>query len=194
MTPLPFDDIIERVANEMEVLCAHTQDCGDRAGYKRALYCVGVSAELFDVFFNSEFGYRGEYFHSPERGLASNRLILREVAPRLVAHAQGHETIPGSEFATRSLLMASAKVWLAEEALALCERCEGEWRSSLSSPVQIHNGRWELDTHLHAQWGRQAHAFRKLRFIGAFVDDADDEYVAAHKKHRASDICARGWA
>ena len=97
-------------------------------------------------------------------------------------------------FAAKSLRGKSAKAWLAEEPLRRCERCEGEWNSSTPADLQIINGRWELGSHTHAQWGRQAPGLTKIRFFGAFLDDVGDEYVAAHKNSRAKELWARGWS
>ena len=55
----PFKDIADRVKHEMQILCCHLEDCNDKLGYKRTSYCVEVSPQLFDVFFNSQSGYRG---------------------------------------------------------------------------------------------------------------------------------------
>jgi hypothetical protein len=194
LTPRPFEDVVEHVAKEMNIACCHIRDCCDRAGYKRAIYCADVSEALFDTFFNSQYGYRGSYFDSPECGVVSNEVLFREVGPRLLKWTRTELPDLDCEFAARSLAGVSAKVWLAEESLTICQKCQGEWSSSTKAALQIVNGRWECDSHTHAQWGRQAHRLRKLRFIGAFLNDSDDEYVAPHKRARARDIWARGWA
>jgi hypothetical protein len=193
-TSAPFEDIAGRLERDMEIVCCHTPDCCDKPGYKRTIYGVEVAPQLFDVIFNSQSGYRGAYFQSPERGLSANGLVLSTVAPRLVAWTRDHCVDQDPTFAAKSLSAASAKLWLAEESLLLCDRCKGEWSPSMRADLEIINGRWERDSHTHAEWGRQAHWFRKVRFIGAFLNDAGDEYVAIHKKGRATDICARGWS
>lgn len=193
-TNLPFEDIATKLKRCMEIVCCHTTECTDKHGYKRTIYCVEISPQLFDMFFNSQSGYRGTYFQSPERGVISNNLLLRMVGPQLVAwtHANCKDQDPG--FAAESLLATSAKVWLAEDTLSLCERCKGEWKASLKADIEIINGRWEINPHIHAQWGRQAHWFKKIRFIGAFLNDAGEEYIAPHKKMRARDIWESGWS
>jgi hypothetical protein len=193
-TSVPFEDIVARLKRDMEIACCHTPDCSDKPGYKRTIYCVELPVELFDMFFNSQFGYRGAYFDSPQRGLSANAFLLTTVKPKLVdwigAHCEGQDP----EFAATSISSPSAKAWLAEESLSLCIQCEGEWNASVRADLQIINGRWEIDTHIEAEWGRQAHLFRKLRFIGAFLSDAGEEYVAPHKTGRAEAIWARGWS
>jgi len=122
---IPFEDIVGRLDHEMHLVCCHTPECHDKQGYKRTVYCAEVAHQLFDIFFNSQSGYRGAYFQSPERGLAANSLMLRTVVPRLIAWTRAHCAEQDPEFAAKSLLATSAKAWLAEETLCLCERCEG---------------------------------------------------------------------
>lgn len=193
-TDTPFEDIAGRLEREMEILCCHTPDCSDKQGYKRTIYCVEVATQLFDMFFNSHSGYRGAYYQSPECGLSANGLLLSTVVPRLVAWTRAHCADQDAEFAAKSLSAASAKAWLAEDTLSLCKRCKGEWDSSARADLEIINGRWECDSHINAEWGRQAPWFSKIRFIGAFFNGAGAEYVAHHKIGRATDICARGWS
>ena len=92
----------------MEIVCCHTRDCCDKPGYKRTIYCVEVAPQLFDVIFNSQSGYRGAYFQSPERGLSANGLVLSTVTPRLVAWTRDRCIHQGPAFAEKSLSAASA--------------------------------------------------------------------------------------
>jgi hypothetical protein len=93
-----------------------------------------------------------------------------------------------------SLSASSTKAWVAESTLELCAYCSGEWSNSQKSELEIANGRWELENHTYASWGRQAREFRKLRIFGGFVNNATEEYVAPHKVHRAIDIWKWGWS
>ena len=194
ITSIPLEEIVGCLRRELRIVCCHTKGCDDRPGYKRVLFCVEVSPTLFDLFFNSQFGYRGWYFESPERGSKANAFVLSTIAPSLLTWARKNCKEHDPAFAEQSMLAHSAKVWLTEEPLAVCEKCRGEWHGSLKADVEIENGRWELDSHAHAAWGRQAYSFRKLRFIGAFLNSTGDEYLAPHKHRRAFDICARGWS
>jgi hypothetical protein len=193
-TNVPFDDIAARLNREMEIRCCHTCDCDDEAGFKRVIYCVTITAELFDAFFNSRSGYRGAYFQSPEQGLRANEILLNIVRPRLLGWMRIHCPGQDPEFAAASISSLSAKAWLAEEPLARCAECKGEWNSSMRANLEIMNCRWECDLHAHAEWGRQAYLFSKVRFIGAFLNSDGEEYVAPHKLDRAKQISRCGWA
>jgi hypothetical protein len=166
-TGAPFEDIARRFERDMEIVCCHTRDCCDKPWYKRTIYCVEVAPQLFDVIFNSQSGYRGAYFQSPERGLSANGLVLSTVTPRLVAWTRDRCIHQDPAFAEKSLSAASAKLWLAEESLSLSDRCKGEWSASVRADVAIINGRWECNFHTHPEWGRQAPCFRKVRFSDA---------------------------
>ena len=194
LSVVPFSDIADRVRREMNVVCCHTRDCDDSPGFARVIYCAEIGHSLFDLFFNSASGYRGAYFESPENGLAANRQLFHAVMEKLLSWSSEHCKDEDSTLIRRSLSASSAKVWVAESTLELCASCSGEWSTSHKSELEIANGRWELENHTHAKWGRQAPRFRKLRIFGGFVNYSNDEYVAPHKVHRANDIWRRGWS
>ena len=147
----------------------------------------------FDITFNSEFGLRGAYFRSPDDGEEFDRNLIATLSPKLFDWSKSQQSNFDADVAVRSLEAPSAKVWLAEKTLHLCERCEGEWSSDLASDLTISNGRWELVSKTHANWGRMAHYFSKLRILGAFVNDTNEEYVAEHKRNRSQHILEHGW-
>ena len=81
---LPFSEVAARVTSEMDLLCCHIGPCRDRAGYQRALFCAEIPQTLFDIVFNSRAGYRGQYFRSPECGIAANQSLIGASAARLL--------------------------------------------------------------------------------------------------------------
>lgn len=194
LSAVSFSHIAERLEREMNIVCCHKQDCNDSPGFARIIYCAEIGHTLFDLFFNSASGYRGAYFESPENGLAANRQLLRTVTEKLLAWSIENCSGEDITFIRRSLSASSAKAWLAEITLELCAACSGEWSTSHKSDLEIVNGRWELDNHTHAVWGRQAPGFGKFRVFGGFVNDSSDEYVAPRKVDRARDIWQRGWS
>ena len=189
-----FQGIVDTIAHGMTILCSHTQESVASPTHQRQIYCAEIVPQAFDIFFNSQSGYRGAYFESPERGVAANSELLSAVRARLVSWTRRHCSDQDPEFALESLAAKSAKVWLAEDTLHLCSRCEGQWNNSTRADAEILNGRWELDSSVEAKWGRQAYLFTKIRFLGAFLDDSGDEFIPPHKLFRAQNICAKGWA
>ncbi len=147
-----FSEIVGAIVRRLAVLCSHTERSGKSPTHKRQVYCAEIGPEAFDLFFNSQAGYRGAFYASPERGLAANALLLSAVCPQLIGWTRANCADQNPEFALKSLGAASAKVWLAEEGGDLCAQCKGQWSTSLRADVQIHNGRWELDQSELATW------------------------------------------
>ena len=176
----------------MEIVCCHTRDCCDKPGYKRTIYCVEVAPQLFDVIFNSQSGYRGAYFQSPERGLSANGLVLSTVTPRLVAWTRDRCIHQGPAFAEKSLSAASANYGSRKSHFhsVIGARANGPLQCEQMSRSLMGDGS-AIFTHSRNGVARR-HGARKVRFIGGFLNDAHDEYVAPHKKSRATDIWARG--
>ena len=101
---------------------------------------------------------------------------------------------PSPNLISESLSSPSAKVWLAEVGLHLCDHCCGEWSRPHDETPEIFNGVWDLASGLEAAWGRKAPYFTKLKLIGAFLNDGRDEFVPSHKRFRADLLHRRGWA
>jgi hypothetical protein len=187
-----FERIAQDVAKSLRILCTHPDPCNEAKGYTRLVSCVTIDLDLFDLFFNSESGYRGRYFISPEEGLRANLHVIGLVAPRLAVHT-AHADLPLLQ-AEASLVASSAKCWLAEVGTGFCRACEGEWTAPQDSAAEILNRRWEHGAELKAWWGRKAPRFTKLRFLGGFVDKSGNEYVVTQKRDRAAQIFKFGWS
>jgi hypothetical protein len=187
-----FEDIANRVANSLRIVCTHPDFCSEATGYTRLVCCVSVEVELFDVFFNSASGYRGRYFISPDQGLRANSYLVRLVSPALLAHT-AHANLPFHQ-AEQSLSARSAKCWLAEVGKSFCSACDGEWSAPQDSTPEILNGRWEYGDHPNARYGRKAPRFTKLKFLGGFVDPSGNEYVTGRKRDRSAQIFEFGWS
>jgi len=157
-----------------------------------------VAPSVFDVFFNSQDGYRAAYFRSPGLGVDANVYFMRTVAPRLVDDSSSSNSALSQDFLHESLSTPSAKVWLAEHGKEIdqkCHGCKGEWSiAALPRNAEIRNGRWEVATEQKAKWGAGAPYLTKLRIMGAFLDNTYGEYVPFDKRFRARDIYRYGWS
>ena len=191
MSPPSFEEIAESIKRTMRVQCSHLDPCADKAGYQRTVYCVVVEKPLFDLFFNSKNGYRAWYFRSCEEGTRTNELFLKSLAPALIKSQSNDQA--GAQWIYRSLNAVSAKAWLAEIAMEICPKCEGEWRAPHDNQAEVLNDRWEHSTS-HAGWGSKAPFLEKIRIFGAFVNEADGEYIPPRKRNRAGDIHKHGWS
>jgi len=192
--PTTRDDIFERIAGEMKILCCHRVDCENNTQFSQVVFCIQIAPATFDLFFNSGAGYRGAYYLSPFDGLAANRTFIDLITPHLMAWSSLQYPAIDSDFATESLASPSAKAWLAEigKGVRGCKHCTGEW-SANSNGAEIRNDRWEhVDS--NAGWGRQAPYLSKLKTFGAFLDERHNVLIPHDKRHRAMDIHRFGWS
>jgi len=194
LSPTTVATIANRVAAEMTVECCHLQPCHDHTDFQRVTYCIRVPEDLFDVFFNSPHGYRGAYYRSPGEGIDANNAFIESLVPRLLESSEAGATREELAWISESLLSYSAKAWLAEKGLRLCQKCEGEWSASSDNLPEIINERWEHGESGMQRYGRKAPRFTKIRLFGAFLDDRCNEFVPARKRHRARDIHMWGWS
>jgi len=188
----PFVELAKSVARTMRPHCTHVDSCDEAAGFKRIVCCISIDRDLFDLFFNSQNGYRGSYFQSPQEGLLANSQLLDLLAPRLVSFETHQDMLP--RMIERSLRAPSAKCWLAEEGKGFCPACAGEWVAPQDDAPEILNGRWEKGTEINLRYGRKAPVQNQLRVIGAFVNETGDEYVVPRKRTRAQQIHDHGWS
>lgn len=188
-----FEVIAREICASMEVLCRHFESSVEVSGFQRYVCCIRVESDLFDLFFNSKNGYRAAYFRSPYEGLQVNENLITGLMDRILDHDWPEMSLD-RRYAAESLVSPSAKVWLAEPQVGLCDRCCGEWTEPLNDRADIINGRWELAMGSNAIRGRKAPRLQKVRIIGAFVNSSSDELVPARKRKRAMDIFQSGWA
>jgi len=64
----------------------------------------------------------------------------------------------------------------------------------LGDKRQILNGVWEQSDHVKAKWGCKAPYRRKLRVMGAFLDDDFNEWIPFDKRFRDREIHEFGWS
>jgi hypothetical protein len=189
-----FAVIPENIAREMSILCYHLQGCDDDSRYARPVFCVQVSGEVFDAFFNSPKGYRACYFESPFHGLECNRHLLERLLPRLSEWAIQNSPTYNAKFSQDALLAVSAKAWLAEVSQELCSHCEGEWSRPSDDQTEIFNGRWDASNLPDSKFGRKAPRGSKIRLFGAFLSSRGDEFIPARKRERHQQIHWQGWS
>lgn len=187
--PPSFEEITESIKQSMAILCRHEVQCGDDSRFFRAVYCIKIAEPLFDLFFNSAHGYRGWYYRSAHKGLEMNSVFIGALRPALLASGSISNE-PHSD-AGESLASGSAKAWLAERSMKLCDNCAGEWSPPQDDVPEVMNGRWEFR---RPGYGSKAPYLTKIRVIGAFLNEHGDEFVPARKRHRAEEIHNTGWS
>lgn len=189
-----FADVRDRVVHEARFLCCHVQHCEEDPAFARMAFCYSVSADAFDLFYNSPVGYRGSYFRSPYEGLAANEDLITAMLPKMTDAIPQEADTRERHFVWESLTSPTAKVWLAENGLEQCAGCEGEWGNPSDEIPEIINGRWDTAGCGSAFRGRKAPRLTKIRFFGAFVDNRYNEWLSGRKRHRAWQIHRWGWS
>ena len=193
-----FEEITAKIKEEMEVLCFHPDyfcdNKKDNYQYDRPVYCIEVGNKLFDWFFNSQNGYRAEYFRSPTNGLKANQHFIESLMPNLIA---SDKTTPifDKKFIEESLKLPSAKVWLVEYKGFKnrdgrdCELCK-EWKHPIDDHPEILNNKWES---LDDKKGCKAPELTKIRIVGAFLNKHYDVLIPERKRFRSEEIHDKGW-
>jgi len=194
LAPRSFEQIVERLSSEMQYLCCHLQTCDENSAFARVVYCIRISVDAFDLFYNSPNGYRGAYFRSPFEGLIANANLLQGLIPKVIALSEPQASAHEQAFVRESLTSTTAKVWLAEHGMGICAACEGEWGTPSDGAAEILNGRWDVEDSAFARRGRKAPRLTKVRVFGAFLDSRHNELVPNRKRHRANQIHQWGWS
>jgi hypothetical protein len=129
-----------------------------------------------DALFNGPFGYRAQYWASPEQGLAANAVLLAALAPKLLG---AFGTTSDSELSRidicASIGAASAKLWI-RESLALVDPIAdlsvSRWVESARKGVEL------------ARLGLMAPEIAKFEVKGALIDPFGHEVVPVGKIRR----------
>ena len=161
------------------------------------MYGISIGEDLFDWFFNSERGYRGTYYQSPQQGQKANEQFILAAMPKLLK-CRWRDGQFDNDYARDSLTTESAKVWLPEIGKGChdCKECStGEWRQT-DNDSELENGRWECKecSNGEAGWGRRAPLLDRIRIFGAFLNERREKHVPPNKVHRAQHIHDCGWS
>jgi hypothetical protein len=152
----------------------HLTDCS------RAAYELTISPDLYDAFFNSPQGYRGQFARSEAEGERVNRELLDRLLPLLLVAAGDHPAVTDGRV-DQSLRGRQAKIWIVES----------EVDAQLSDPQpSIIFPPWEFNAP-NGQ-GLRAPRGTKLEVKGAWVDSANNEVFNRAKRRRSNFIYTTG--
>jgi hypothetical protein len=96
--PFEFGTLISRIQTEAQNV-RYKKDKGTHEAKEawRPMFCFDVSEKTFDCFFNSPYGYRGQFLVDPEEGKRKNVQLVSALIDTLV----GAGCCPIIGFATR---------------------------------------------------------------------------------------------
>lgn len=186
--PGSFKRLVQLVSEEARVMSARSKS-GQDPGLTdclQAIFLLDLPA-TGDALFNGPFGYRAQYWQSPELGLAGNALLLGSLTPKLLAALEEN---PVRDLANidvpASLVAASAKIWVRETGplLAATERdlAVERWVAKADAGAPL------------AALGLSAPAVSTFEIKGALISPKGHEVVPKHKIRRHHDIHQFGFS
>jgi len=202
-----FDWLVNAIRSDSRVTNVEIDHPRNAAlkGSKRPVFQVDVQPKTFDLFYNSPWGYRGQYCQGVEIGLRRNRQLLASLADVLLGVAQSNPQ--GRDLAIdlirKSLELPTAKVWIYEP--GQIDPKDYSLRKELLHPEWLRHAREAraaLDANrnptpeetLNAIIGVRAPCGRILDVKGAWITTSGAEVVDDYKKYRAEHIRDYGFS
>jgi len=205
---IDFDDIVRLIVaqSRSRVTFVKIERSKGRQlkGGCRPHFQLEVEPKTLDLFYNSPWGYRGQYCIDVENGLCRNRQVLRALMESLLASIEGRGVLVGRavDVARQSLQLPSAKVWIREkdqlntsDYTLVEEVLHAEWLAN------ARNARADLDAHrvpagekMNAIIGVRAAYGSFLDVKGAWITDSGIELIDEYKRSRSEHIRDYGFS
>jgi hypothetical protein len=199
MAPFQFDDLVAVIKSEVRNVRFKKETRSHEAkGSWRPAFWFDVGMSTFDRFFNSPYGYRGQYFACPENGLRKNALLITSLIDVLLVAVAGDPKVCSEIH--RSLTSTHAKIWIEESQHdprtpdLIVEIRVAEWeRFARAIRERLDAG----DSSLTAKevdriYGARAPVGTTLKVMGAWVAQNGELNAVPLKLHRAEEIKAYG--
>ena len=152
-----------------------------------------VGRSMFDYFFNSKFGYRGQYYISPNRGDEANAQFLGVIVDLLVESTG--ETAEQNRLIRQSVFSSHAKIWINEDEHdpqqpnLIVELTVPEWKAAAKAVRRnLDAAKPVTDKEVDRIFGVQAPEGTRIEVKGAWLDRENREHRTANKIDRAQDI------
>ena len=202
-----FSQIAEAIAHEIEITKFRVENKPSNPMLKncsRPEFQFRINSKTFDLFFNSPWGYRGQYCIGKENGLSKNNYLIGLIMDSLIGHVDSNAAPKlGTAEIVKSLRMSSAKVWIAED--GQLDPKDLTLREELLHTVWLRNARKArsaLDSNKtpdpeesqNAITGVRAPEGRLLDVKGAWMTIHGVEGVDNYKQYRAEHIANYGFS
>jgi hypothetical protein len=204
---VPFSEVVARVGGVRNINFSAEPGNREAKGWIRAAWVLEVTPELFDLFFNSSSGYRGQFYLAPQRGLEANRLLIDSLHGRLLASADAGPPNPNM---TRRQVEASltsryAKVWIDEDSSTLDQTSKDpviiqalevpKWVTAMKDALSAWRQGKSPDAYVaRSLLGVQAPEGQRLDIRGAWMDRGNTDHVVPSKEDRAEHIHKFGFS
>jgi len=197
--PFEFATLIQRMRSEVRNVC-YKKDRGvhEAKGSWRPIIWFDVEDETFDHFFNSPYGYRGQFLIDAAAGHEANNQVLAALATALVQGAALDLSL--AEQVKRSLVSPLAKVWIKEDQdiprtpELIIQVLVPEW---VAAATAVHERLARKDPTLTTKevdriYGVRAPSGSILKIMGAWIGPDGSLNVVPSKLRRAEEIKAYG--
>ena len=207
-----FQDIIKAINREMVIINYSIEESNCFNNCIRHGFIFSITPKTYDIFFNSEYGYRGKYFLGTKEGTDANREIINALKEKLVNYANqnpSNKNILTNQKVENSLNKESAKIWIHQASSTLNEK-----QFKIIEDVGIENANWykfalkvqednkKKNNERHKNYTRRFKAILgirapvgvKLEIKGAFLDIEGNEVIGKGKYSRAKQIRCYGFS
>ncbi len=207
-----FEEIIRSIESEMVIIDYNIEESTCFNNCIRHGFILSITPKTYDIFFNSEYGYRGKYFLGTNEGKNANRELIAALKEKLVNYSiQNPSSIKISTLQNveNSLNKESAKIWIHQASSTLNEKqfktimdaaIENPSWKAFALKVEEDNKTPKGERHKNyrrrfkAVLGLRAPVGVKLEIKGAFLDLEGNEVIGKGKFSRAKQIRYYGFS
>jgi hypothetical protein len=183
LTYQPLGTTIELVRAAVTISFLLEPFTSDRLkGCHRAAFLLLVPVDVYDYFFNSPYGYRGQYAVEPANGEAANRAVVSSLESCLRDFARARVRLADAPVVA-SLRATDAKIWIYEP--------EVQAQLGKGRP-EIRYAPWETASETGV--GLLAPRGAKLEVKGGWLDGQGNERRDPAKATRSTDIHCTGYS
>jgi hypothetical protein len=178
-----FDTVASLVLDAaIEAFCSEPFSGLALRGCHRASFLLRVPEVVYDAFFNSPVGYRGQFAASEGAGELANRQLIAQFEARLLAYAEGRASVT-QQIVSKSLRAEQAKLWIFEP--------EVEAQLGATTPA-INYSPWGQAS--NSGVGLLAPVGTRLEIKGGWLGPDGVEYLNPRKAGRSDDIHRTGFS
>lgn len=195
--PFEFESLVQLLqAEACNVNYKKEKGSFEAKGCWRPVFNFEVKEQTFDWFFNSPYGYRGQFLVSASDGREANSQVISALSKTLVRLADKKLSLVDLELVEKSLLSPHAKIWIDEgcyipsQPELLLEVLVPEWEAAATTMRKRLDQKETLtNKETDRIYGVRAPLGTKLEVKGAWVGPLE---VVSSKLTRAEDIKAYG--
>ena len=206
-----FNDVINDIRREMVIIDYNIEESKCFNNCIRHGFILSITPKTYDIFFNSKYGYRGQYFLGMKEGKKANRNLIDALKDELIKYTkQNPRNVSENQRVENSLNMESAKIWIDQASSDLNEK----QYKDITPDSGIDNRVWhefalkvagdnkKHKSSRHKNYSRRFKAVLglrtpvgvKLEIKGAFLDSEGNEVIGKGKYSRAKQIRYYGFS